>query len=444
MTPLKALCYLLFTGANYAIYLFLLITAFRSATRFPMKKTLAILSVSFVIGSVLEVLAFEVDSPFYAYVIPAKIFMTLVDGGTALLLIRKQPVQIFFGFFMLMTIQNNVIAAGELLTELAPLPILVADFPNLNYLVYTLAMLLLFLPVLYYLFCKLLRRVMELGMDVKQWSVLMLLPFLYFIYGFTSEHGGATLHPATWGNFCNLTLLNACALVAYSSIIKMITYSYDKYEVTGRAEAAANQLVMEQARYETLAKHIGETDRLVHDMRHHMLSFQDFSQRGDLQGLRRYLDGIVETYQTEEMPTICARPTVDVILRHNLALALEADIEVEHQVEIPTEFNRSDLDLCIVFGNLMENALEACLRQTEGERFIRVNTDCIGGKMLAIRVENSFAGELVWRGGICESAKRKGSGLGLASVKSVAEQNGGSCCFTAKDSIFTAEVLLNT
>ncbi|MEG1577814.1 MAG: GHKL domain-containing protein [Oscillospiraceae bacterium] len=294
MTPFRAICYALFTGANYAIYLFLIITAFRSAMRFSMKKTLVILSVVFTIDLMLELLA-----------------------------------------------------------------------------------------------------------------------FLYYIYGLASGHGGAEIQPATWGSLWNLTLLNACALVAYSSIIKMITYSYDKYEVSSRAEAASNQLIMEQGRYETLARHIGETDRLVHDMRHHMLSFRDFSERGDLQGLRRYLDGMGEAYQTEEMPIICARPTVDVILRHNLALALEADIEVEHQVEIPTEFDRSDLDLCIVFGNLMENALEACLRQTVGERFIHVNTDCIGGKMLAIRVENSFEGDLVWHSGICESVKRKGPGLGL-------------------------------
>ncbi|MEG2119697.1 MAG: hypothetical protein RRY53_05025, partial [Pseudoflavonifractor sp.] len=163
MTPLKAICYILFAGLNFAVYIVLLLEAFRSALRFSRKKTTAVVGLLFAVGAVFEVLVFERESPFYAYCSAGQVFMAVLEIAAGFLLIRKQPVQVSFGIFMTLTIQSNVVAAAQMVTDLAPLPVLCADFPNLNYLIYTLAVLLAFLPLLHYLFARLLRRGVEVG-----------------------------------------------------------------------------------------------------------------------------------------------------------------------------------------------------------------------------------------------------------------------------------------
>ena len=57
-------------------------------------------------------------------------------------------------------------------------------------------------------------------------------------------------------------------------------------------------------------------------------------------------------------------------------------------------------------------------------------------------MENAFDGEICEKDGIYKSAKRKGSGVGIQSVRRIAEKNGGACSFTHQNGVFTAKVML--
>ncbi|MEG1658881.1 MAG: GHKL domain-containing protein [Oscillibacter sp.] len=439
MTPLKVLCYFISTAVSYCVYLQLVCTSFQSALRYSKRRTRLIVTLGYCVGFAFDILFFEIDAPLHPYTIAGTVVITVLDIAGAILLFKKDPLKIFLGVFIILTMHNGFIAIATQMLGLNLLPILAPGFPNLNYLVYLLAAQLLFLPLLWYLFYKLLRRAVETDLDIALWRVL-----LYYIYGIATGISGARIEPASPQLLVTTVLRTLFGLASYVGALKLLLYACEKTETHYRVAAAEQQLSMAQDRYEILTQHMRETDRLLHDLRHHMLSFRDFADRGDLAGLNAYLDRMGEIYKTRDVPSVCARPTVDVVLRHYLGIAVDAGIEVQHQVQIPLDFGRSDLDLCVVFGNLTENALEACLRQTEGRNYISVSTECIGGKMLAIRIENSFSGTVSEKNGLFQSSKRKGPGLGLASVKSVAEQNGGSFRVSAEAGVFAAEILLNT
>ncbi|MEG2009301.1 MAG: ATP-binding protein, partial [Oscillospiraceae bacterium] len=120
----------------------------------------------------------------------------------------------------------------------------------------------------------------------------------------------------------------------------------------------------------------------------------------------------------------------------------KAGIEILSSVNLPEEFSVADTDLCVIFGNLVENALESCQRQQEGRRFLEVNAKLINGGMLALKISNSFDGNIRQSRDRFISQKHGGVGLGTQSVKSIVERYGGTCKFTFENNIFTASVLL--
>ena len=98
-------------------------------------------------------------------------------------------------------------------------------------------------------------------------------------------------------------------------------------------------------------------------------------------------------------------------------------------------------DLSIVFGNLLENAIEACLKIDKDKRFIKISSD-VNYDMLVITMDNSYDGNFLSVDGRFCSTKREGFGIGLSSVQSVARKYYGDAKFEDKDGYFQSSVYL--
>jgi len=110
-------------------------------------------------------------------------------------------------------------------------------------------------------------------------------------------------------------------------------------------------------------------------------------------------------------------------------------------INLPESIYISDSDLCIVFWNLLENALEACKRQRASTPFITVSAT-LAGDYAVIAVDNSFDGDINKDKDIFLSSKRDGKGIGITSVQAVAEKYHGQTKFEFLDNVFRASVML--
>ena len=107
-----------------------------------------------------------------------------------------------------------------------------------------------------------------------------------------------------------------------------------------------------------------------------------------------------------------------------------------------------DNDLCLVFGNLIENAIEACRRMDTSDslnekssHFIRLHAH-VHYKTLIITMDNSFDGHVSIQNGKYRSSKRDDYGIGLSSIRSVAGKYDGDVAFEAADGVFQSSVYL--
>lgn len=134
---------------------------------------------------------------------------------------------------------------------------------------------------------------------------------------------------------------------------------------------------------------------------------------------------------------------VDAILNSKISLLKSRGISVNAKAIVPSELPVSEVDLCTVIGNLLDNAMEAVLHQTEDDdRFIRVFIGILK-EQLYISVYNSTCGELKKIKNTYVSTKRsKNHGFGLMSVDRIVKKNKGFINRQNEEGVFATEVLL--
>lgn len=214
----------------------------------------------------------------------------------------------------------------------------------------------------------------------------------------------------------------------------------DKKRLEYQMEAVNRQLALQRMQFQKIA----ENDALVkaqrHDLRHQLTVLRELYEQNDREKLGRYLQALTEKLPSGRERALCENYAVNAVAAHYADMAKQAGAEVTVRLAVPTELPAAlESDLCVIVGNLMENAAEACARMNGGSRFVRVGSQLEHG-VFTLAVDNSFDGHLRRKDGVFLSSKREGEGIGLASVKAVAKKYAGSAQFEEKDGVFQASV----
>ncbi|MBO5210067.1 MAG: GHKL domain-containing protein [Lachnospiraceae bacterium] len=127
-----------------------------------------------------------------------------------------------------------------------------------------------------------------------------------------------------------------------------------------------------------IRKHCSEVENMYrqvrgwrHDYHNHiqtMLALVDKPEQ-----MRAYLLTLNEDLTTVDTVIKTGNVMLDAVLNSKLSLIKTKNIAVNAKAVVPEKLSISDVDLCVIIGNLLDNAMEACERQEEtSERFIRV------------------------------------------------------------------------
>lgn len=217
----------------------------------------------------------------------------------------------------------------------------------------------------------------------------------------------------------------------------------EKIRLELEMSAMNRQLDIQREQYKTIAQNAESLKAQHHDLRHQLAVIKGYSISGDTHGLNAYLSELEANIPAGKEIALCENFAVNAIALHYSALAESAGIVTTFHFTIPERIRGvQDTDLCIIIGNFLENAIEACNRLTGNERFITLNTRMQSG-VLTIAMDNSFDGYWKEQGGVIFSRKRDGEGVGLASVRAVARKYGGNAKFEAKGNVFLSSVYIH-
>ena len=213
----------------------------------------------------------------------------------------------------------------------------------------------------------------------------------------------------------------------------------------------AKQIDKQLAAYQTelIQTHYQEVDNMYrqirgwrHDYRNHIQVLKSYAAQGDLEAVRLYLDELDTDLSTVDTVIKTGNRMTDAILNSKISLAKSKKIEVIADAHVPVALTTSELDLCIIIGNLFDNAIEACVGLPPEERQIRVYMD-MKNTQLYMSFTNRTAGKKQKKeGGRFCTTKGNGHGFGLVRIDAIVERYSGYISRNSEDGAFTTEVLL--
>lgn len=216
--------------------------------------------------------------------------------------------------------------------------------------------------------------------------------------------------------------------------------------VTVRRISTYTREIREQAErvyYDELDQRYEETRKIRHDINNHLLALGILIEQGDLDSAKKYIGEISEELDRTILPVRTGSNVLDALLYKKLCRARESDIEI--QTEIACAVNDrgiSDYDLCGIFGNILDNAMEAVagMEQPVIRLFIGKQMD-----MLYISCENPYVGERQRIGERFFTTKESPEhhGFGIARVQEIAGAYHGVVNISTVNQHFLIEVLLN-
>ena len=245
-------------------------------------------------------------------------------------------------------------------------------------------------------------------------------------------------------------LMIISVLAVTISLLGIFLLLYEMYQVAREYTRSAqldreNQLLaVESRRYTELRTYMEQTRHLRHDFRQHLAVIKDCADRGDLASLQAYLKDYESMFPVQDVRRYCKNYAVNAILSFYAEKAEKTGITTQFQIQMGDPILIPDTEFCVLIGNLLENAVDACADTDDGiQPFIRLHVCQTSSSMLSITADNTSASGPTWSGDRLLSTKHTGYGIGTESIRMIAERYHGDARFSWKDGIFYASVMLN-
>lgn len=222
-----------------------------------------------------------------------------------------------------------------------------------------------------------LRRRLVVVFPVSQVATAM---FLFF-------YGAAAAMPA-WFYLVDVI---ACALCFVADVVLYyyIDIAFKQGDLEAKARILEDQAVVQKHYYERLSKELGEAQRSRQDLRRALLDLDSRLSSGEAVDVRTIFDSVILAPIFRDS-RFCENRVVNALVSIKAGACTDEGVDFDCSINVPENLPVSTVDLCALFSNMLDNALQACLRLGEGKRFIRLRASQAAG-VFAVTMENSCA-----------------------------------------------------
>ena len=230
-------------------------------------------------------------------------------------------------------------------------------------------------------------------------------------------------------------------IASYALILRHFRQTREKITMESESDILRMQVNSARTHIDAL-KESQETAAIYrHDMRHHLNLINSFLLDDNKVAAQNYISQVRQNIEDSVVETYCSNYAVNLILNSWFTKAKEEGISVETRIDVPQKNKVSDMGLCIIFSNAIENALQACRRiPYTSERFIKV-TCRSQNDQLFIQIINNYAEAVTFVDGLPISSEEE-HGLGTRSIAAVVQGYDGLSSFKAENGIFEVSLIL--
>lgn len=189
----------------------------------------------------------------------------------------------------------------------------------------------------------------------------------------------------------------------------------------------ADHMELQRRGYDRLVRKMEAGREYRHNMRHHLRIIEGLARQGECDKIIEYTDRMNGSLGELENVDYCKNPEINAVLTEYIGRAKNIGCRVAHKILFTEKMPFAEDDVCMVLANSLENAVNACAKLPEEERYINISAEYVNDRRLFVSVENPCADALEFdENGLPVIDERlQEHGLGLRSVNRIAEKYNG-------------------
>ena len=205
---------------------------------------------------------------------------------------------------------------------------------------------------------------------------------------------------------------------------------------------AAYQNTLTTGHFNEVNNMYNQIRRWKHDYKNHISVMKNYLLSGEQEALLNYMNKLDEDLTAIDTVVKTGNRMADAILNSKISLARLHNVPVIVEAQIITALTMPETDLCIIIGNLFDNAIEANLALPEDERMIRIFMEMKGTRLYMSFTNLTATRKQRKRNGRFLSIKGENHGFGLVNIDRIVERYDGYINRNSEDGAFTTEILL--
>ncbi|MGI6012023.1 MAG: sensor histidine kinase [Ruminococcus sp.] len=219
-------------------------------------------------------------------------------------------------------------------------------------------------------------------------------------------------------------------VLAYFIYFACLILEKEKQEMRSR-------LASYQQQYKWLNDRMEKEKKKRHNLRHHLRTMDTLAQEGQTEKLQAYIENYLTEVKEIELQQLSRNPVLDEVMSYYVVQAKEKQIQLKYRIEIKDNLVLNLMDMTVLLGNALENALNACGECEEGTACIQVMIRQFK-KTILIKIENSLPpGDYEAKGTKIQM------GYGLESIDLIARKYQGGMDTKREQNRFILRVILN-
>ncbi len=422
---------------NFLPFLVLALLPFKNRLRFSMPITIGLICAVSLVQIGLGMWATFSDDPNGI----VSIFSTVIYFVFYVITVKAHIGKKLFSLLMLSNIANFIVILAKYLEHLCFPALSLEAYRWSHSLFLAIVEILLLIPMAFPM-RKQFRSAMQNENIKVAWRYLFLIPatfyFIWFYHLYAHTHSSETF-AFEFSNVFFLLVMNLGSYLIYYMVSILVLEQTKNITL----EEHNHMLAMQTLQYENLQERIKEARHAKHDIRHHISVMLSYIEEENYEKLKEYLKSYRRSVPDDSSMELCANHAVNVLLLYFGQQAKTNDIDYVVKTDLPKDIHIADNDISVLLGNLLENALEACIHQTNTDDKKIIIGASHDGNSVYFTIDNTYDNEIRKdKNGVYLTTKKTGNGLGLESVKNITASYDGIFTTEQQNGMFYASVML--
>lgn len=279
-------------------------------------------------------------------------------------------------------------------------------------------------------------------------------------------------HPLSKYKWLMLIFIPTISLISLGALMKAALYSPEikQYILIGMGCIAAADItiyfffVVMNKEYEnimnaklleqqnkTLKQSIIDKDSFVkemkavrHDIKNQLLTIRQYADEGKNHDIKEYVNVLTNNYLPNILNYINTdNAAFDAVINSKIAVCNQKNIFMEVNIKQDTNINIPPVEIAVLFGNLLDNAIDAAKGTNEKRISLDIQTN---GSYLIILVSNSIESSVLKDNKNLETSKpdKEKHGIGIKSIKTIVEKHNGMIQFYEEENEFCCHIMIDT